>query len=106
MRTFIILLNFLLITLIIFSFLNKTNTLIENLEGCPTDKKNMVYKQKAKTEQLLSEIDSLTNEVNSLKGTVAMNTALTQANKKNSQSAVSGIKDEKDRKMRELDSLE
>ena len=45
MRRFVILLNFLLIALILFSFLNKTDSIIENLEGCSSGKKNMVYKQ-------------------------------------------------------------
>ena len=67
MRRFVILLNFLLITLIIFNFLNKTDTLIENLEGCPDNKKNMVYKQKAKTEQLLNELNELRTEIMALK---------------------------------------
>ena len=65
MRRFVILLNFLLIALILFSFLNKTDSIIENLEGCSSNKKNMVYKQKAKTEQLFSELNTLKAEVNS-----------------------------------------
>jgi len=106
MRRFVILLNFLLITLIIFNFLNKTDTLIENLEGCPDNKKNMVYKQKAKTEQLLNELNELRTEIMALKTSTNTNKILTEVKKKKTKSAVAGINDEKERKMKELDSIE
>ena len=105
MKTFVILLNFLLISLILFSLFSRTDSIIENLEGCPPDKKNMVYKQQALLERLFSELNTIKAETKALSPDIASNTTKISANSQNAKSVSSDINDEKDQKMKELDNV-
>ena len=105
MKTFVILLNFLLISLILFSLFSRTDSIIENLEGCPPDKKNMVYKQQALLERLFSELNTIKAETKALSPDIASNTTKISANSQNAKSVRSDINDEKAQKMKELDNV-
>ena len=81
MRSFIILLNVLLISLILYSFLGKTNTIIENLQGCPTDRRNIIYRNQANINRLFSRLNTaLTSCGKDLKPRIRRNTQLVAMN--------------------------
>lgn len=105
MKLFVILLNCSLITLILYNLLSKTDSIIENLEGCPSDKKNAVYRQQALIDRLFSELQSVKAEVNSMNPNIESNTRKIKANSQNAKSASADIDDEKNKKMDELNSI-
>ena len=57
----------------------KTNTLIENLANCPTDKRNVIYKQSAKSIEQGKKLNKLEWHLSMLKPTIAMNTLLAKS---------------------------
>ena len=63
MRTFIIILNILLFSLILYSIIGTTNKIIENLEGCPNDEQNLVYACKIKLDRFFSEYDTVKSQL-------------------------------------------
>ena len=64
MKTFIILLNFLLLTLILYNFIN--SKVVEYFSGCSGSSKNAVYRQQSKTDIMASEINKLKTQYNAL----------------------------------------
>ena len=81
MKTFIILLNFLLLTLILYNFIN--SKVVEYFSGCSGSSRNAVYRQQSKTDVMASEINKLKIQYNALnkqnkfnKGNIGMNRAL------------------------------
>ena len=64
MKTFIILLNFLLLTLILYNFIN--SKVVEYFSGCSGSSKNAVYRQQSKTDIMTSEINKLKTQYNAL----------------------------------------
>jgi len=64
MKTFIILLNFLLLTLILYNFIN--SKVVEYFSGCSGNSKNAVYRQQSKTDIMASQINKLTTQYNAL----------------------------------------
>ena len=57
MKTLIILLNFLLLTLILYNIYNCK--FIENFKGCSGSSSNAVYRQQSETDRLNGKINSL-----------------------------------------------
>ena len=79
MRTFIIFFNFLLITLILYSFL--TSNIVEQFgSGCSPSQKSAVYKNQAMIDRLFSEMNTVKAEYDQLNTQSANNKILIQAN--------------------------
>lgn len=106
MKTVIIFLNILLISLLLYYFLTKTNTLIENLANCPTDKRNVVYKQSAESVDQGRKLNKLQWQLNMLKPTISMNTLLAKAGGKAGKKAVGDVKKKGKEKENELNKLD
>ena len=106
MKTVIIFLNILLISLLLYYFLTKTNTLIENLANCPTDKRNVIYKQSAKSISQGKKLNKLEWELNMLKPTIAMNTLLAKSAGKKGKQAIGDVKKKGKEKEDELNKLD
>ncbi|MBN20727.1 MAG: hypothetical protein CL678_05500 [Bdellovibrionaceae bacterium] len=66
MRTFIIILNILLFSLILYNIIGNTNKIIENLEGCPRDEQNLVYACQMKLDRFFSEYDTVKAQLSPL----------------------------------------
>ena len=104
MKTFIILLNFLLLTLILYNFIN--SKVVEYFSGCSGSSKNAVYRQQSKTDIMASEINKLKTQYNALnkqnklnKGTIGMNNVLIK-------SQVQKVKGGAEKMEKELDDAE
>ena len=106
MKTVIIFLNILLISLLLYYFLTKTNTLIENLANCPTDKRNVIYKQSAKSISQGKRLSKIEWHLMMLKPTIAMNTMLAKSGGKKSKKAVGDVKKKGKEKENELNKLD
>jgi len=106
MKTVIIFLNILLISLLLYYFLGKTNTLIENLANCPTDKRNVIYKQSAKSVSQGKRLGKLEWHLMMLKPTIQMNTMLAKAGGEKSKKAIGDIKKKGKEKENELNKLD
>jgi len=104
MKIIIIFINFLLITLILFSFMN--SKLVEGLSGCSGSNKNAIYRQQALTNRLFSEMNKLKAEYNMLNVQSTTNKSLIAMNKAGSRAAVSDLNDKRAEKEKELDDLE
>ena len=104
MKIIVIFINFLLITLILFSFLN--SKLIEGLSGCSGDQKNVIYRQAALIDRLFSDINKLKAEFKDLERNRLVNTSLISTNTMQSKSAINDVNEEKKKKEKELDDLE
>ena len=106
MKTVIIFLNICLISLLLYYFLTKTNTLIENLENCPTDKRNTIYKQSAETSALNKQVQTLVNRMKRLEAGITSNTiriSLAGAQQKSSTKKIKDGAKEKEEELNELD---
>ena len=104
MKTFIILLNFLLLTLILYNFIN--SKVVEYFSGCSGNSKNAVYRQQSKTDIMASEINKLKTQYNALnkqnklnKGNIGMNNVLIK-------SQVQKVKGGAEKMEKELDDAE
>ena len=106
MKTVIIFLNILLISLLLYYFLTKTNTLIENLANCPTDKRNVIYKQSAKSIIQGKKLNKLQFELNMLKPRIALNTLLAKSAGKKGKKAIGDVKKKGKEKENELNKLD
>ena len=104
MRIVIIFVNFLLITLILYSFMN--SKLIEGLSKCSGSEKNAIYRQQALTNRLFSEMNALKLQANVTDQGRKANTRLIAANTRKARGAVSDMNDAKKEKEKELDDLE
>ena len=105
MRTFIIFFNFLLITLILYSFL--TSNIVEQFgSGCTPSQKSAVYKNQALIDRLFSEMNTVKAEYNQLNSQSATNKILIQANAGKMRSTTASIAEEKKEKEKELDDLD
>lgn len=104
MKTLIILLNFLLISLIIYSFLN--SKVVEYFSDCPAGQNNAVTRQSSQlsqNEQQLSKLEQQYSQLLSM--TMAQNTQIV-ANGQNAKQLSGDVLDKKDEKMKELDGLD
>ena len=104
MRIVIIFVNFLLITLILYSFMN--SKLIEGLSKCSGSEKNAIYRQQALTNRLFSEMNAIKLQANVTDQGRKANTRLIAANTRKSRGAVSDMNDAKKEKEKELDDLD
>jgi len=89
-----------------YSFLGKTNTVIESLEGCPTDKKNMVYKQQALIDNLFNDLTAIKAQIKYFQPAIKINTILGASCDARAKSAVQELQDEKEKLQKELDELD
>ena len=103
MKTFIILFNFLLITLILYTVL--TSKTIEGLSGCSSSESNALDRQQALINRLFSELNTVKAQYSELDKTVASQKILIGSNKALAKGAVNKISDEKAKKEKELDDL-
>jgi len=103
MKVFIILFNFLLITLILYNVL--TSKTIEGLSGCSSNESNALYRQQALINRLFSELNTVKAQYTQLNMQVISQKMLIGANKALTKGAVSNISDEKAKKEKELDDL-
>ena len=85
MKTFIILLNFLLLTLILYNFIN--SKVVEYFSGCSGSSKNAVYRQQSQSDVMSSQINKLKIQYNELnrqnkfnKANIGMNQSLIRSN--------------------------
>lgn len=104
MKTLIILLNFLLISLMLYSFLN--TKIVEYFSGCPSGQNNAVTRQSSQlsqNEQQLSKLEQKYNQLFSM--TLAQNTQIA-ANGQNAKQLSGDVLNKKDEKMKELDGLD
>lgn len=106
MKTIIIFLNISLISLLLYYFLTKTNTLIENLANCPTDKKNTIYKQSAESDDINSRLQSTQNKMNRLMLMINLNKMKIGLAKSGQRKSVKKIKDKSKEKEDELNQLD
>lgn len=105
MRTFIIFFNFLLITLILYSFL--TSNIVEQFgSGCTPSQKSAVYKNQALIDRLFSEMNTVKAEYNQLNTQSATNKILIQANAGKMRSTTAKVEEGRKEKEKELDDLE
>ena len=104
MKTFIILFNFLLITLILYTVL--TSKTIEGLSGCSSSETNALYRQSALINRLFSELNTVKAQFTELDKTVAQQQILIGSNKALAKGATAKISDEKAKKEKELDDLD
>ena len=104
MKTIIIILNFLLITLIVYSFLN--SKVVEYFSGCPSGQNNEVTKQSSQLSQNESQLAKLEAKYRQLYLLSLTQNSRINANKDRSKSLASGVTDEKNKKMKELNKLE
>jgi hypothetical protein len=103
MRIVILFVNFVLITLILYSFAN--SKVVEGLSGCSGGNQSAIYRQQALTNRLFNEINILKEEYKELDGTRKKNTGYIALNLLKNRSAVSDINDQKKAKEKELDDL-
>ena len=105
MKYFIIILNILLVTLLLYNIITKSNKIIEHLQNCPKDKKESVYKQESKIERLFSEINILNSKASEYENKIKENEKNIIMNKGKMKSSIKDLNDKKDAKMKELDKL-
>ena len=104
MKTTIILLNFLLISLILYSFLN--SRVVEYFSGCPVGQNNAVTRQSSQLSRNEAQINSLLSKYMSLKMTSTMQNALIKANGQHAKNLANDVMKEKDKMLAELGKLD
>lgn len=104
MKTFIILLNFLLLTLILYNFIN--SKVVEYFSGCSGSSKNAVYRQQSKTDIMASQINKLKTQYNALNKQNITNRGNIGTNKSLIRSQVQKVKGASDKMEKELDNAE
>lgn len=103
MKIVIILLNFLLLSLIIYSFLN--SKVVEYFAGCPSGDTNAVTQQSAQLSQNEQQLSKLNNLYQSLYQTSLSQNTLIKANGQRSKQLSGDVLKQKDEKMKELNGL-
>jgi len=104
MKTIIILLNFLLISLILYSFLN--SKVVEYFINCPAGSSNAVTRQSSQLSRNESQINSLFAKFQQLKMTSTMQNALIKANGQHAKNLTNNVMKEKGEMMSELGKLD
>jgi F0F1-type ATP synthase membrane subunit b/b' len=104
MKTIIILLNFLFISLILYSFLN--SKIVEYFSDCPASRTNEVTKQSSQLDRNQSELNKLSAKYKELQNIATIQNNLINANGQNAKNVVKDIEKEKEEKMAELDKLD
>ena len=103
MKTFIILLNFLLLTLILYNFIN--SKVVEYFSGCSGSSKNAVYRQQSKTDIMASQINKLKTQYNALNKQNTKNRGNIGINKSLIRSQVEKVKGGANKMESELDDV-
>ena len=104
MKTIIILLNFLLISLMLYSFLN--SKVVEYFSGCPSGQNNAVTRQSSQLSQNEQQLFKLEEKYKQLFAMTMMQNMQIKANGQNAKQLSGDVLDEKDSKMKELNDLE
>ena len=104
MKTIIILLNFLLISLILYSFLN--SRVVEYFSGCPVGQNNAVTRQSSQLSRNESQLDSLLGKYMALKSILTMQNAMIKANGQQAKNLTDDVLKEKDEMISELGKLD
>ena len=104
MKTVIILLNFLLISLILWSFLN--SKVVEYFSGCPSGQNNKVTQQSSQLSQNESQLSKLQEQYNQLYMLSTLQNIRIQANGQNAKQLSGDVMKEKDKKTKELNDLD
>jgi len=104
MKTLIILLNFLLISLILWSFLN--SKVVEYFSGCPASQNNKVTQQSSQLSRNESQLAKLQAQYGELSSLAMAQNMRIKANGQNAKSITNDTMEEKDEKMKELDDLD
>ena len=76
----IMIINFTLITLIIYDLFKKTNIITEPLATCDKNKNDLVYKQEGKIDRLFGELNNIKNGITIIKGGVKSIEGLIKSN--------------------------
>ncbi len=101
----IILLNFSLLTLLIYNLFDKTNKLTEPLATCDKNKNDLVYKQEAKINRLFGELNNIKSGITILKTGVKRNEDLVKSNTIKLKSNSNKINNKAGSEMKKLDKL-
>ena len=104
MKTVIILLNFLLISLILWSFLN--SKVVEYFSGCPSGQNNKVTQQSSQLSQNESQLSKLQAQYNQLYMLSTLQNMRIKANGQNAKQLSGDVMKEKDEKTKELNDLD
>ena len=104
MNTLIVLLNFLLLTLILYNIINSKT--MEYFKGCSGSSSNAVYRQQSETDKLTGQINSLIAKFNTLNTQSNMNKGLIGSNTILIQGKVKEVKGEADKMGKELDDID
>lgn len=107
MNTLIIFLNFLLLTLILYNFINSKT--VEYFSGCSRNSSNAVYRQQSETDKINGKINSLISQYNTLNNHASMNTGLIGSNSKlikGKLEEVKGAADEMEEELNDIDKKE
>jgi hypothetical protein len=102
---FIILLNFSLLTLILYNLFEKTNKLTEPLAACDKNKNDLVYKQEAKIDKLFGDLNNIKNGITILKTGVKKNKSGIDSNTIRLKQTSNKVKNKSNREMKKLDKL-
>tara|TARA_B100000035_G_scaffold297724_1_gene290764 strand:- start:465 stop:851 length:387 start_codon:yes stop_codon:yes gene_type:complete len=92
--------NFLLITLIIYNLFN--NNILEHFSGCSKSNSNAVYRQQATTDRLYGKLNKLEAKYNQLQALSNVNRIGININKQNTEGAVTEASDELENKEAEM----
>ena len=101
----IILLNFSLLTLLIYNLFDKTNKLTEPLASCPKNKNDLVYKQEAKINKMFGELNNIKTGLTLIKSGVKKNKDNINSNNVKLKRSSQKIKKKSAREMKKLDKL-
>ena len=104
MKTFIILLNFLLLTLILYNLIH--SNVAEYFSGSSGSSKNAVYRQQSKTDIMASQINKLKTQYNALNKQNTKNRGNIGINKSLIRSQVEKVKGGANKMESELDDVE
>jgi peptidoglycan hydrolase CwlO-like protein len=80
MKYIIVIINILTLSLIVYNLFVKSNNIIESLETCPKDKKDIIFKQEAKINNLFSQMNVFKNDLTTLKKNINNNNKKTREN--------------------------
>lgn len=104
MKNIIILLNFLLISLILWSFLN--SRIVETFSGCPSGQNNAVTRQSSQLSRNESQLAKLQAQYGQLYALSMMQKMRIDLNGQNAKQVSKDIMEEKKEKEKELDDLD
>ncbi len=101
----IFLLNFSLLTLLIYNLFEKANKLTEPLATCDKNKNDLVYKQEAKIDRLFGELNNIKNGITIIKSGVKRNENLINTNTVGLKASTNKMNKKGGAEMKKLDKL-